>query len=173
MLMIETQEQSVKLVNDGGDGSLPTSSQHTIFVYGTLRKGQYLNSILAGADYIGEGVTPRGYALIDLGAFPGLIEWTDDTRVEGDLYTASNALLKRLDQVESEGYLYLRHPLSIRTEEGSSIPTLTYLLHPQIVKEYNTLEIKKMLVSSRSIKAKADGTISWYNPHPNPNSFPG
>jgi len=76
------------------------------FVYGTLKKGFYNNSILEDsptAEFVKEIMTEPKYTMIDLGAFPGVIE-NGETSIIGELWSVSDDQTKRrLDMLE--GYV--------------------------------------------------------------------
>jgi gamma-glutamylcyclotransferase (GGCT)/AIG2-like uncharacterized protein YtfP len=81
---------------------------HTVFVYGTLKRGGGLHHYLARAKYLGEG-SLRNHEMFDLGWFPGVKP--GDGQVHGELYDVDAVTLANLDAVESEGSLYLRRSL--------------------------------------------------------------
>lgn len=83
-----------------------------VFVYGTLLKGENLNSFLNDSPFIGYGFTQG--VLFDLGYYPGIKEGHD--HFYGELYEVNDQTLHQLDQLE--GY-YEKNPdqsLYIRTE---------------------------------------------------------
>lgn len=72
-----------------------------IFVYGTLRKGQYAHRLMDGAKFLGEAVTATKYQLYDVGSFPGLIEDPSiEGGVSGELYEITEDMLPRIDHYE-------------------------------------------------------------------------
>src|SRR5262247_268566 len=83
----------------------PSAPARLLFAYGTLMRGYPLHRVLArGAAYLGPG-NIRG-ALLDLGAYPGLVEGRG--AVTGEVYRldASPELLPALDR--EEGYNFER-----------------------------------------------------------------
>ncbi|QDU38266.1 Gamma-glutamylcyclotransferase family protein YtfP [Maioricimonas rarisocia] len=104
----------------------PTS----VFVYGTLMRGDCRHRVLAGQAFLGEARTVSRYRMFDIGSYPGLVESDDGLRIEGEVYRVDKDCLRMLDQVEGvdhglyarrrihleapfatqpvEGYLYLR-----------------------------------------------------------------
>ena len=86
----------------------------TIFVYGTLKKGYRNHRLLEGSNFIGEGRI-SGYDIYDLGSFPGIIGGTGE--VLGELYEINQETLKRVDRLESEGYLYSRLPVEVNQKD--------------------------------------------------------
>lgn len=138
------------------------SHANLVFLYGTLMQGEHLHDIMKGSVLVDEAVTQPGFALVDLGAYPGLIEFDGPLKVEGELYSVSKQRLLTLDQIESEGWLYIRRPLPITPKSGNKPKeAMVYMLHPHIAKEFRIAEIKKMLVISPYITGVADDTIRW------------
>jgi gamma-glutamylcyclotransferase (GGCT)/AIG2-like uncharacterized protein YtfP len=87
-----------------------------VFVYGTLKRGGGLHGVLQGADtaHVADGFV-EGYALLDLGSFPGMVRGLAHDRVYGECYGVSPATLNQLDRVEAEGSLYDRKLVAVRT----------------------------------------------------------
>lgn len=85
----------------------------TLFVYGTLKRGQCRSSFLRGYRFLGYAVSEPRYALIDLGPYPALLR-SGESCVRGELYEVDMACLARLDVVEavSDG-LYERGVISL------------------------------------------------------------
>jgi|GEM_PF-939586 len=97
-----------------------------LFVYGTLmkknRKGQiYLND----AKYLGE-CTLKGYALYDLGYYPGIVE-DNDEMVKGELYAVSVDKLPDIDRYEGEGNLYKRKLVQVYSEDNGVFDSCVYV----------------------------------------------
>ncbi len=84
----------------------------TVFVYGTLLAGCRNAHILRGAEYLGTAVLP-GFAMYDLGTYPGIVPAAESTGVPGELYSVSAATLQLLDELEEEGSLYARRQLQV------------------------------------------------------------
>lgn len=79
---------------------------YTVFVYGTLLKGQKNhNFFLWNSEYIGKAKV-EGFNMYDIGAFPGIVP--GDGTVKGELYEVSKGTLSDLDYLEGEGSLYIR-----------------------------------------------------------------
>lgn len=96
-----------------------------LFVYGTLmtnnRKGQmYLDD----AKYLGE-CTLKGYALYDLGCFPGIVEENDN--VKGELYAIPMDRLPDIDRYEGEGVLYKRKMVQVYNDNKEIFNALVYI----------------------------------------------
>ncbi|HLV64474.1 MAG TPA: gamma-glutamylcyclotransferase family protein [Polyangiaceae bacterium] len=78
------------------------SSTHLLFVYGTLRRGFRHHGQLRGARFLGVVRTRPGYALVDFGPYPGLVEGA--RAIVGELYAVPSALVPALDAFEGDEY---------------------------------------------------------------------
>ena len=86
-----------------------------IFVYGTLRRGERAHTLLAGDGFRGEARTAEGFALIDLGAYPGLVRATSG-RVVGEIYEVDAMQLAQLDAYEGHPELFRREAIVLASE---------------------------------------------------------
>ncbi len=121
-----------------------------VFVYGTLMRGERANDFLRGAEYVGDAVL-QDYAMYDLGSYPGIIAHAGEA-VLGELYNVDDATVSRLDEYESEGSLYHRNKVRVRTADGERADALAYLYAHRVNDDH--------LVRSRwNIK---DGDPVWY-----------
>lgn len=78
-----------------------TAGTFLLFVYGTLKRGGCRHAALAGSPSRGEASTRPGYALYDLGEYPGLVVCRGEGQsVEGELYEVDRGELARLDVIE-------------------------------------------------------------------------
>jgi gamma-glutamylcyclotransferase (GGCT)/AIG2-like uncharacterized protein YtfP len=94
-----------------------------LFVYGSLKRGFRHHSELAGAHFVSEVRTIRGYTLVSLGPYPALIVSGRD-HVAGELYRVKQSHLQRLDLFEGSDYVRR----SIDLESGNA--AYAYLLRP-------------------------------------------
>jgi gamma-glutamylaminecyclotransferase len=85
------------------------SARHTLFVYGSLLRGERNHGRLEGARFLGPARTLARYALYDLGAYPGLTEGS--SAVEGELYEVDARQLAALDAFENHPRFYRRGPV--------------------------------------------------------------
>jgi gamma-glutamylcyclotransferase (GGCT)/AIG2-like uncharacterized protein YtfP len=99
-------------------------SRRRIFVYGTLLSGEPNHRLLTEARYVGEAATETGFALYDLGAYPGMVQ-TESGQVEGELYEVDAATLDRLDALEGHPHLYRRSPVTLASAERAEAYLLT------------------------------------------------
>ena len=80
---------------------LPEVKKMKLFVYGTLRRGYRLHNWLADQKYLECAKTKEGYALLDLGWFPGLVKERGHAGIHGEVYEIDESFLPTLDRVES------------------------------------------------------------------------
>lgn len=72
------------------------NGKHTVFVYGSLMKGEYNHdAYLSDADCLGEAFI-TGYALYDLGHYPGIKHTDGPCKVCGELYKVSEEAFDRI-----------------------------------------------------------------------------
>lgn len=91
----------------------------TLFVYGTLMRGDVRHHVLAGQRFLGETSTRPHYALFNLGAYPGLVHREGEGRaVFGELYEVGASLLPLLDRIEGAPSLYRLEPVLIEDCSG-------------------------------------------------------
>ena len=108
----------------GPAGSLEMAT-NTLFLYGTLKRGQANNSLIAGQEFLGPARTAPGYRLYDSGPFPCLVE--DRQRgvaVRGELWEVEESLLPKLDEWEEVPRLFVRGKIDV---PGVSTPVFAYL----------------------------------------------
>ena len=87
-----------------------------LFVYGSLQSGQAANRLLVeqGACYVAPARL-AGYALYDLGSFPG-IRHSPLHAVSGEAWRVPPEALPALDRYEGEGFLYARRQVELELE---------------------------------------------------------
>ena len=86
-----------------------------VFVYGTLKRGGENHHYLAGQSFLGPASTAPGYALYDLGGYPGMVRAPGAAGVAGEVWSVDEACLGRLDELEgtAEG-LYRREDVPLQ-----------------------------------------------------------
>lgn len=102
-----------------------------VFVYGTLLAGESNHRQLEGARLLAVRRTEPRYTLVDLGAFPALMEG-GTTAITGEVYDVDDELLRALDRFEGVPTLYRR--TRIRLLGGESVDG--YLLARPRAKRY-------------------------------------
>lgn len=99
-----------------------------LFVYGTLQRGCRNHCELAAQHFLCPARTRPGWALHDLGAYPGIVpDPADHDGVPGELWEVSPDALQRLDAFEGvpEG-LYERRGIELALPAGTSAETYVY-----------------------------------------------
>jgi gamma-glutamylcyclotransferase (GGCT)/AIG2-like uncharacterized protein YtfP len=97
----------------------------TLFVYGTLQRGQRNEHLLRGQTFLRTAPTLPRYRLYDAGEYPGLVE--DDAAgqaIWGELWEIDEQLLPALDALEGVPVLYERRIIAV---EGAAGPVIGYL----------------------------------------------
>lgn len=79
---------------------------HTIFVYGTLMRGEKSHKILAKEMYGGTAILD-GYEIYDCFQYPGVME-KENRKVFGEVYFVREQTLEMIDFYENEGVLFRR-----------------------------------------------------------------
>lgn len=94
--------------DDGGD------NLHTIFVYGSLKRGYRNNAVfLQDAKYLGTGQTLAShYDMLSVGLFPTATK-NGNYALFGELYKINDVTLQALDMLESNGSLYRREIVQV------------------------------------------------------------
>lgn len=99
-----------------------------IFVYGTLIRGNGNHAyFLNQSRFLGAG-TLKGYALYDLGSFPGIKPCADDF-VKGELFEVDEGTLARINRLEGEGSLYRLVFEPVQTGEQTVVAGVYVYLH--------------------------------------------
>ena len=102
-----------------------------VFVYGTLMSGNSnYESFLGDADFIGEFIA-EGFALYDLGSYPGIIHSEID-KVKGELYSIDSKILRKLDMLEGEGSLYIRELISVVNDKNETQEAYIYVYNQDV-----------------------------------------
>jgi gamma-glutamylcyclotransferase (GGCT)/AIG2-like uncharacterized protein YtfP len=105
-----------------------------LFVYGTLmRNNRAGRSYLDNADFKGE-CTLSGYALYDLGYYPGIVE-DEDGRVKGELYSVPQDKLSRIDIYEAEGSLYKRIMVQVLSDKNELLDAYAYVYNQSVLSQ--------------------------------------
>jgi gamma-glutamylcyclotransferase (GGCT)/AIG2-like uncharacterized protein YtfP len=97
-----------------------------LFVYGTLLRGESNHTYLKASRFLRETATGPGFALVDLGPYPGMIKASQGC-VAGELYRISAETLAEIDALEQHPEVYWRTAIRLvdrRTVQG-------YLLRPE------------------------------------------
>jgi len=92
----------------------------TVFVYGTLMRGERNHPLLQRARFIGAAKTGPFFELVSLGWCPAMIPG-GTTEVMGELYAVDSETLSDLDRLENHPDWYTR--TLIRLSDGSEVQT--------------------------------------------------
>ena len=100
---------------------ITSTSTHLVFVYGTLRKGQWNHYLLDRSKFLGMAKTKKRYALYGDGV-PFLSRTRAVSQVTGEVYSVDDATLSR-GSINSKGIptrtRESRRKLSFKTERNS------------------------------------------------------
>jgi len=103
---------------------------HLVFVYGTLKRGEGNHSLLKKSELLSVATTCFKFRMFHVG-FPVLMPEIGDGRqvgnVRGEVYRIDEAVLRRLDGLESEGHMYKRVKIDVTTESGELLEVQTYI----------------------------------------------
>ncbi len=119
-------------------------SEHRVFVYGTLLAGEPNHRLLRTAAFEGEFRTVEGFALFDLGAFPGMVR-AETGVVHGEVYRVDDRTLAALDRLEGHPDFYVRTAIGLA--DGREV--WAYLLDAERVRGRRLIETGNWLSVSR------------------------
>jgi len=81
--------------------------EQRVMVYGTLRRHGSNHGSLRGARFLGQVLTESVFTLLDVGAWPGVVEG-GDTAIVTEVYRVTPVILRRLDWLEDYPLRYRR-----------------------------------------------------------------
>lgn len=129
-----------------------------LFVYGTLMKGQCNHeSYLSDAYYIGK-FNLKGFALYDLGGYPGIKETYSNDQVKGEVYQIDGETLNRIEKLEGEGYLYKRKEVSAYSEGSAKEIRVYVYTYNKEVEKANKISV----LDQPWRQGMLDETLIWY-----------
>ena len=94
-----------------------SEAMQSVFVYGSLKRGFVNHHLIARAKFLGVGMTRRGFAMLDLGRYPGVVRGCDI--IGGELFSVPLPLVGGLDRLEENGRVYQRELVPIATGSGT------------------------------------------------------
>lgn len=130
-----------------------------VFVYGTLRKGERLASVIETSEFV-KTACLNGGILYDLGAFPGLVMGpgtANKSPIRGEVYRVGPLTLEHLDQIEGVPYLYQRKLVLL----DCGTYAFTYV--------YNSDRLDAFCDDDEEIKPNLRGTVCWVTYNRNKN----
>lgn len=75
-----------------------------LFVYGTLKNGQFNHYLMVNGTYVESDRTSDRYCMFDLGHFPAVAELPGKTLIEGETYDVNEQILKIVDNFEGKWF---------------------------------------------------------------------
>jgi gamma-glutamylcyclotransferase (GGCT)/AIG2-like uncharacterized protein YtfP len=85
-----------------------------LFVYGTLKRGDFRHHLLVGQEFVGLARTLPRYLLFNVGKYPAMVHSGDGRTIEGELWNVDDACVQRLDREEGcETNLYQRERIEL------------------------------------------------------------
>lgn len=87
-------------------------SQHLVFVYGTLMKGEQHHEVLMHTKFVGPSETLPSYDLVQIDYYPAMIPG-GGTTIRGELYEVDDATLAKLDELEEVPHYYVRETIAL------------------------------------------------------------
>lgn len=90
-----------------------------VFVYGTLLSTNLRAHVLKTSRFL-QVDELQGYAMYHLGHYPGIQEDPSE-KIKGELYEVSDEILKELDRIEGEGFLYKRVTVSLQSSHQAYV----------------------------------------------------
>ena len=105
---------------------------HKVFVYGTLKKGQYFHDRYLGGDkaeFLGKVIASPDYSLY-IDGLPHMIKEPTDLPVKGELFLVDETILDTLDELEGHPIVYKREIIEVYDELGERVLAWAYLRSP-------------------------------------------
>ena len=120
---------------------MASQSNPFVFVYGTLMRGQINHELLAGAEFIGEGVTSKAFGFyagpdrgVDADELPQIpyayeqpASGDEPVQVQGEVWEVDAATLAELDKLEGHPDWYQRQSVRVLISE-KDIETFMYII---------------------------------------------
>ena len=90
---------------------------HAVFVYGTLMRGERASYMLEAYEYCGI-FSLKDYAMYNVSTYPGIKSQKGEC-VVGEVYLVDDAGIRRMDEYEEEGSLYIRKLVNVENASGN------------------------------------------------------
>jgi gamma-glutamylcyclotransferase (GGCT)/AIG2-like uncharacterized protein YtfP len=97
---------------------------YRIFVYGSLRSGEYNNSLLETSEKVDDGYI-NGFELVSLGSYPCIVPLEGNNQVIGEVWDVDPKVFPSIEGMEL-GAGYVRQEVIAHTGEGG-IPADVYV----------------------------------------------
>lgn len=109
-----------------------------VFVYGSLKRGGFLNAYMRTGTFLREAKL-RGFSLWSVGPFPAML-WTEDKETDfvlGEVWEMPEYVIPTLDRVE---WMYER--VLVETEDGDEVSTYVWASPLEWLKHWHGSEWK-------------------------------
>ena len=102
----------------------------TVFVYGTLKRGQRNHALLQDQEFLGQTRTLPRYRLYDCGRYPALVhDPANGVAVSGEVWRVSEEVLRKMDEYEGAPELYSRAEILL---EAFNQPVVAYFFNGDV-----------------------------------------
>lgn len=109
----------------GQDATPQPDSLHTVFTYGTLKRGFPNHYFLRQARFAGQARTVEPYALY-ADEFPLVYPGASVSTIRGEVYEVDDNTLARLDRLEGHPDHYRRTEIKVRLDTGETVRAWIY-----------------------------------------------
>lgn len=115
---------------------------HLVFAYGTLRQGDCRYGLTSLIKLVHEEAYLKGFDLLNLGPFPGVVHGTRVVRGEVHLYSTYD----ELDQIEGyredkpEASMYIRKNVIVEGPTGQEVQAAVYVFNADPNRRYHVIE---------------------------------
>ena len=91
-------------------------SKTLLFIYGTLKRGQKSDHLLAGQEFRGEATTMPLYRLYNVSWHPGMVHDDENgVNVNGELWAVDDSTIAKLDKYEGvDSSWFVREDVAVR-----------------------------------------------------------
>ena len=131
-------------------------NNHLVFVYGSLKSG-FCNHRVIESDnstLVAQAKTQDGnFMMVSYGVYPAVYRDNDGFAISGELYEVDNAIMARLDQLESNGRFYRRELVDVVVDDDS--------LENPTVKAWMYLLLREPPRCWDGIAQVEDDTLEW------------
>ena len=91
-----------------------------VFVYGSLKKGYWNNSLLRDSEFLYNATTSESkFDMLDLGSFPAVVD--GGLKINGEVYKVNRRTLEMLDALEGNGSFYNREEVLVNSDGGDNL----------------------------------------------------
>jgi gamma-glutamylcyclotransferase (GGCT)/AIG2-like uncharacterized protein YtfP len=98
-----------------------------IFVYGTLRRGFCNHHLLRRGEFVGTGETVPRLVMHVAGGVPFASDAEAAYPLRGEVYAVDRVTLAELDRLEDHPNWYVRTPIGVRLDDGTTLAAEIYL----------------------------------------------